>query len=150
MARLLQFTVISASYCMNGGRLPRGGTFTISVDDPRAQTYKDDGCLKMTLIDGRGSEPVEEKVENEEEYLDVKMEDIEDKHVPLKLKNLLLEAGLKTAQEVIDAEVEKLTEIKGIGEKLATNIIEGCSLAIDEAAEEDDDDDDNDDNDGEE
>ena len=63
-----------------------------------------------------------------------------------------MEAGLKTAQEVIDAEVEKLTEIKGIGEKLATNIIEGCSLAIDEAAEEDDDDDDddNDDNDGEE
>jgi len=144
MARLLRFTVVSAFYCVDGGRLPRGGTFTLTSDDPMVETYKEDGCLKMEVVpEGTPKVEVEEIVDLLDGD-DINLEDISDEFVPVKFKNILLEAGYRTAQGIIEAGQDRLTELKGIAEKSAADILEGCSFAIDDVNENDEDEEDDD------
>lgn len=53
-----------------------------------------------------------------------------------KMIQKLFQAGFETAQDVINAEIERLTDIEGIGGKTAEKILSACNDAIAEAEEE--------------
>ena len=71
------------------------------------------------------------KKSEEEEKIDI--ENV--KAIGPKMIKKLFQAGFETAQDVIDAEVERLTNIEGIGEKTAEKILSACNDAIAEAEE---------------
>ncbi len=53
-----------------------------------------------------------------------------------KLIQKLIQAGFESAQDVLAADEERLTNIEGIGEKTAEKIIAACKAAIEKAAAE--------------
>ena len=72
------------------------------------------------------------KKSEEEEKVDI--ETIEE--LGAKMIQKLLQAGLESAQDVLNADMEKLTSIEGVGEKTAEKIIAACQEAIEKAAAE--------------
>jgi N utilization substance protein A len=52
-----------------------------------------------------------------------------------KMIQRLFQAGFETAQDVVDAEMERLTDIEGIGTKTAEKIISACKNSMAEAEE---------------
>ena len=72
------------------------------------------------------------KKSEEEEKIDI--ENV--KAIGPKMIQKLFQAGFETAQDVINAEIERLTNIEGIGGKTAEKIISACNDAIAEAEEE--------------
>jgi N utilization substance protein A len=72
------------------------------------------------------------KKSEEEERIDI--ETVAD--IAPKMIQKLIQAGFETAQDVINADIEKLTSIEGIGEKTAEKIRSACESAITVATEE--------------
>lgn len=72
------------------------------------------------------------KKSEEEEKIDI--ENV--KTIGPKMIQKLFQAGFETAQDVINAEIERLTNIEGIGGKTAEKILSACNNAIAEAEEE--------------
>jgi N utilization substance protein A len=72
------------------------------------------------------------KKSEEEEKIDI--ENV--KAIGPKMIQRLFQAGFETAQDVINAEIERLTNIEGIGGKTAEKILSACNDAIAEAVEE--------------
>lgn len=70
------------------------------------------------------------KKSEEEEKVDI--ETVEE--LGAKMIQRLLQAGLESAQDVINADMEKLLSIEGVGEKTAEKIIATCAEAIEKAA----------------
>ncbi len=72
------------------------------------------------------------KKSEEEEKVDI--ETVEE--LGSKLIQKLIQAGFESAQDVLAADEERLTNIEGIGEKTAEKIIAACKAAIEKAAAE--------------
>lgn len=72
------------------------------------------------------------KKSEEEEKVDIETID----ELGAKMIQKLIQAGLESAQDVLNADMEKLMSIEGIGEKTAEKIIAACQNAIERAAEE--------------
>jgi transcription termination/antitermination protein NusA len=70
------------------------------------------------------------KKSEEEEKVDI--ETVEE--IGSKLIQKLLQAGLETAQDVVKADMEKLMNIEGIGEKTAEKVLAAAQAAIEKAA----------------
>jgi N utilization substance protein A len=68
----------------------------------------------------------------EEEKVDI--ETVEE--LGAKMIQKLIQAGLESAQDVLNADMEKLLSIEGIGEKTAEKIIATCAEAVEKAAAE--------------
>jgi N utilization substance protein A len=71
------------------------------------------------------------KKSEEEEKIDI--ETIED--LGAKMIQKLLQSGFESAQDVVNADKERLLKIEGIGDKTADKIIAACAAAIEAAAE---------------
>jgi transcription termination/antitermination protein NusA len=72
------------------------------------------------------------KKSEEEEKVDI--ETVEE--LGSKLIQKLIQAGMETAQDVINADKDKLMNIEGVGEKTADKVIAACQAAIEKAAAE--------------
>ena len=70
------------------------------------------------------------KKSEEEEKVDIETID----ELGAKMIQKLIQAGLESAQDVLNADMEKLMSIEGIGEKTAEKIIATCQNAIEKAA----------------
>lgn len=74
------------------------------------------------------SETEYEALKKSEELEKVDIESVE--NIGAKIIQKLIQAGFETAQDVVSAELEKITEIEGIGPKTAEKIIAACAEAI--------------------